>query len=134
MARGEKVVIKNVSDLSEDAAKYLAEEFGEELTQSLAKAEVIGPFRVMRHFTSKHGSKWQAHHIYETARMKRVSLDPLDGPSVILSSEEHGMFTTGLRDATRGIADQDLFKLWTAYQGVYRLKPHWLKAIEHYFD
>ena len=33
LARGEKVVIKNVSDLSEDAAKYLAEEFGEELTQ-----------------------------------------------------------------------------------------------------
>ncbi|MDC3957496.1 hypothetical protein KEG38_26800 [Polyangium jinanense] len=132
LKRGEKVVIKNVSELSEDAAKYLAEEFGEELTQALAKEEVIGPYRVMQHFTAKHGRKWQAHHIYETARMEKIGLDPLDGPSVILSSEEHSMFTASLRDATKGIAYQDLPKLWTAYQGVYRLKPHWLKAIEHY--
>ncbi|TKC96500.1 hypothetical protein E8A74_45010, partial [Polyangium fumosum] len=51
LARGEKVVIKDVAELSEDAAKYLAEEFGEELAKALAQAEVIGPFRVMRHFT-----------------------------------------------------------------------------------
>ena len=65
--------------------------------------------------------------------MKGICLDPLDGPSVILSSEEHGMFTTGLRDATKGIFYEDLPGIWKAYQGVYRLKPHWLKAIEHYF-
>ncbi|TKD10059.1 hypothetical protein E8A74_10710, partial [Polyangium fumosum] len=57
LARGEKVVLKDVSELSEDAAKYLAEEFGEELTQALAKAEVVGPFRVMRHFTKGHERK-----------------------------------------------------------------------------
>ncbi|MDI1447969.1 hypothetical protein [Polyangium sp. 6x1] len=133
LARGEKVVIKDVSDLSEDAAKYLAEEFGEELTQALAKAEVIGPYRVMQHFTGKHGRKWQAHHIYETAKMEGIGLDPLDGPSVILSSEEHSMFTATLRDATRGIPPRELAKLWDAYQKSYKLKPHWLKAIEHYF-
>ena len=133
LARGEKVVIKNVSDLSEDAAKYLAEEFGEELTQSLAKAEVIGPFRVMRHFTSKHGRKWQAHHIYETKKMLDNLLDPLDGPSVILSEEAHTVMTNKLRAATTGIVRGDLLNLWKAYQDVYKGFPHWLKAIEHYF-
>ncbi|MRG97877.1 hypothetical protein [Polyangium spumosum] len=133
LKRGEKVIIKDVSGLSEDAAKYLAEEFGEELTQAMAEAGVVGPYRVMRHFTAKYKRKWQAHHIYETARMEKIGLDALDGPSVILSSQEHQLFTNKLRDATRGIAERDLPKLWTAYQGVYKLKPHWLKAMEHYF-
>ena len=130
---GEKVVIKDVAELSEDAAKYLAEEFGEELTQALAKEQVIGPYRVMQHFTAKHGRKWQAHHIYETARMGHVGLDPLDGPSVILSSEEHNAVTKALREATQSIERADLATLWAAYKAAYKSRPHWLKAIEHYF-
>jgi len=122
-----------VSALSEDAAKYLAEEFGEELTQAMAEAGVVGPFQVMRHFTAKHGRKWQAHHIYETAKMEGIGLNALDGPSVILSSTEHNAFTKALREGTKGIRAEELSKLWKAYQNVYISKPHWLKAIEHYF-
>ncbi|MDC0746665.1 hypothetical protein [Polyangium mundeleinium] len=134
LKRGENVVIKDVSELSEDAAKYLAEEFGEELTQALAKAEVIGPFRVMRHFTKGYERKCQAHHIYETAKMEGIGLNSLDGPSVILSSEAHTVMTNKLREATKGIMADELPKLWKAYQKVYADSPHWLKAIEHYFD
>ncbi|TKC94153.1 hypothetical protein, partial [Polyangium fumosum] len=48
---GEKLVLKDVSELSEEAAEYLAKEYGEELTQALAEAGVVGPFRVMQKFT-----------------------------------------------------------------------------------
>ncbi|MDC3953145.1 hypothetical protein [Polyangium jinanense] len=133
LARGEKVVIKDVGELSEDAAKYLAEEFGEELTEALAKAEVIGPYRVLQHFTKKYGRDWQAHHVYETARMIKAGLDPLDGPCVILSKEVHQRFTTELAQATKGIGERELPKLWEAYKKVYKANPAWLKAITHYF-
>ncbi|TKD01246.1 hypothetical protein [Polyangium fumosum] len=65
--------------------------------------------------------------------MKHVSLDPLDGPSVILSSEEHTVVTNELREATKGIARGDLAKLWAVYKSVYKSRPHWRKAIAHYF-
>ncbi|HVK71451.1 MAG TPA: hypothetical protein VM694_43660 [Polyangium sp.] len=65
--------------------------------------------------------------------MIEEGLEHLDGPSVILSSEEHGIFTTRLRDATKGIRPDELTKLWDAYKDVYKLKPHWRKAIEQYF-
>ncbi|MDI1475479.1 hypothetical protein [Polyangium sp. y55x31] len=133
LARGEKVVIKDVSELSEDAAKYLAEEFGEELTEALAKAEVIGPFRVMRHFTSKQGGAWQAHHIYEAAKMNGIGLDPLDGPAVILSKEVHQRFTTELAAATGRVDAFMVRQLWNKYKDVYAKHPGWLKAIAHYF-
>ncbi|MDC3958176.1 hypothetical protein [Polyangium jinanense] len=134
LERGEKVVIKNVSELSEDAAKYLAEEFGEELTKALAQAEVIGPFRVMRHFTTKHGGAWQAHHIYETKKMLDIGLDALDGPSVILSEEAHTVVTNELRNYTLHIPGKNRQALWKAYEEAYKKSPHWLKAIAHYFE
>ncbi|MRG92925.1 hypothetical protein [Polyangium spumosum] len=133
LARGEKVIIKDVSGLSEDAAKYLAAEFGEELTQALAKAEVVGPFRVMRHFTKGYERKWQAHHIYETAKMEGIGLNALDGPSVILSSEAHTVMTNKLAKLTKHIHPAALPALWKGYQEAYSNLPHWLKAMEHYF-
>ncbi|MDC0743806.1 hypothetical protein [Polyangium mundeleinium] len=131
---GEKLVLKDLSELSEDAAEYLAKEYGEELTQALAEAGVVGPFRVMQKFTLGYERKWQAHHIYETARMIEAGLDALDGPAVILSNEAHTVMTNKLRDATTGIGRDQLPRLWNAYKKVYADCPHWLKAIKHYFD
>ncbi|MRG98321.1 hypothetical protein [Polyangium spumosum] len=94
---------------------------------------MVGPFRVMRHFTAKYKRAWQAHHIYETAKMEKIGLDALDGPSVILSSEQHTLMTNRLREATGRIDPTKLKELWEAYKKVYELNPHWLKAIAHYF-
>ncbi|MDI1448740.1 hypothetical protein [Polyangium sp. 6x1] len=134
LARGEKVVIKDVSELSEDAAKYLAEEHGEALTKALSEAGVIAPFRVMRHFTAKYGRAWQAHHIYEVKKMTEIGLDALDGPSVILSEEAHTVVTNELRKYTLHIPGKNRQALWKAYEEAYKKSPHWLKTIAHYFE
>ncbi|MDI3291462.1 hypothetical protein [Polyangium sp. 15x6] len=128
---GEKLVLKDVSELSEEAAEYLAKEYGEELTQALVEAGVVGPYRVMQKFTLGYERKWQAHHIYETARMIKAGLDPLDGPCTILSKELHQQFTKELAAKTAGITR--VGDLWKAYKTVYAARPEWLKAIAHYF-
>ncbi|HVK67256.1 MAG TPA: hypothetical protein VM694_22380, partial [Polyangium sp.] len=110
-----------------------AKEYGEELTQALAEAGVVGPFRVMQKFTLGYERKWQAHHIYETARMIKAGLDPLDGPCAILSKELHQRFTNELAAATKAIPGTNLPALWKAYKNVYVEYPEWLKAIAHYF-
>ncbi|TKD10358.1 hypothetical protein [Polyangium fumosum] len=130
---GEKLVLKDVRELSEEAAEYLAKEYGEELTQALAEAGVIGPFRVMQKFTLGHERKWQAHHVYEVKKMMEIGLDALDGPAVILSEEAHTVMTNRLREATGKIPGTRPKELWEAYKKVYELNPEWLKAIAHYF-
>ncbi|TKD01875.1 hypothetical protein [Polyangium fumosum] len=73
----------------------------------------------------------QAHHIYETAKMIKAGLEPLDGPCTILSKELHQQFTKELAAKTAGITQ--VGDLWRAYKTVYAARPEWLKAIAHYF-
>ncbi|MDI1445739.1 hypothetical protein [Polyangium sp. 6x1] len=49
-------------------------------------------------------------------------------------NEAHQVVTNKLREAMKGIPFDDLPRIWKAYQKVYADSPHWLKAIEHYFD
>jgi len=136
LAKGEKVIIRDVSQLSEEAAEYLAAEFGEELTQAMAEAGIVGPYKIMAKFTAKMGGRWQAHHILEKqmfGRFKQLeNLDHKLSPAVILSKTEHEAITAELKIRTG--AALRMKQLWSGYVQTYATRyPHWLRAIKHYF-
>ena len=101
-AKGEKVVLKEVSELSEEAAKEIvAAGDAEAIVQALAKEGVVGPYKIMKIFTEKMEGRWQAHHILEKQMFERFKLKFPDlSPSVILSEAEHKKITATLRAAT----------------------------------
>lgn len=102
-AKGEKVILTELKELTEEAAEQLLKDHGGEvLTQALAKEGTIGPYKVWKKFTEGLESRWQAHHILEEQMFKRFKIkNPDMGPAVILSEAEHKRITDALKAATR---------------------------------
>ena len=129
----ERIVLNGVDDVTEEVAEALAKQYGVDIAEALAKNGTIGPYAVMKKFTEKLGGAYQAHHIFENARIKKFlkGADPDKFPAIILTKDEHKLFTKELLDETKTATT--LPELWKAYEKVYASHPDWLKAIRPYF-
>jgi hypothetical protein len=129
-------LIRTIDDLSEEAAKALAKEYGPAIADALNKVGGIGPYKVWKKFTECYGGHWQAHHLVEDQMFKRFrqlrKISPADeAPSVILTEAQHKAITKKLGTLTTNA--QDLKGLWNAYKKAYAEHPEWLDAIRSYF-
>ncbi|MDC3958781.1 hypothetical protein [Polyangium jinanense] len=134
-AKNKTRLVLTEADLSEDMAKLLSNsKVGPAIADTLHSLGAIGPYKLMGKFTKGRGGQWEAHHIFETAKMRDFGFDPKDGPCVLLTKEQHIAIGKQLREATKRLPE-DLKKsdVWKMYQKVYKDSPHWLKAIESYF-
>ncbi|MDI1446344.1 hypothetical protein [Polyangium sp. 6x1] len=132
-AKKAPIILEGAEELSEDAAKLLAEQYGEVITNALAQNQTIGPYKLMSKFTDGMKGRYEAHHILEVNQAITHGLTKeLDKiPSVILTVAEHRDFNrmfTAARPRIRSKAD-----LWKLYEEAYESYPHWLDAIRPYF-
>ncbi|MDI1483515.1 hypothetical protein [Polyangium sp. y55x31] len=135
-AKNKTRLVLTETDLSEKTAELLSNsKVGPAIADALHSVGAIGPYKIMGKFTKGRGGQWEAHHIFETARMTRLGFDPKDGPCVLLTREEHIAMGKKLREAaTELLTDpKNKAQIRQMYQRVYKDRPHWLKAIESYF-
>ncbi|MDI1447852.1 hypothetical protein [Polyangium sp. 6x1] len=64
-AKKAPLILEGAEELSEDAAKLLAEQYGEVITNALAQNQTIGPYKLMSKFTDGMKGRYEAHHILE---------------------------------------------------------------------
>lgn len=131
--KNERIILNGVDDVTEEVAEALAKQYGVDIAEALAKNGTIGPYAVMKKFTEKLGGAYQAHHIFENARIKKLlpGANPDKFPAIILTKEEHQAITREL--AKRSPEMTNLKKAWKVYQEVYKDYPAWLEAIRPYF-
>ena len=132
-AKKAPLILQGAEELTEDTAKLLAKQYGEEIANALAQNQTIGPYKLMSQFTDGMQGRYEAHHILEVnqaiARELTKELDKI--PSVILTVAEHRRFNKFF--AANRWRVRDKLDLWKLYEEAYADHPHWLDAIKPYF-
>lgn len=135
--RGQRTVIKEVNKDLLNAADELINKHGRyQMAHGLEEMGTIMPYELGAKFTEKLGGKFQAHKLFEKRAFERFQMEGLDkAPCVILTDAEHKLITEKLRIAWVGKEkSMTLPELRKIYQDAYQRHPHWLEAIDSYFQ
>lgn len=139
--KGKPLILMEAGAIDSATAKELAGRYlPGEVADAMAKNGTIAPYSSMREITDGLGHRWEAHHIFEDAKMLEQGFSAADraaAPSVILTAEEHKKLHEVLAKEAARVAKATTAtakeKLWLVYQEVYKKNPHWLNAIRSYF-
>lgn len=132
--QGQRTVVKELNETTLKVADDLLAQYGGAMAPALRDMQTIMPYAMAEKFTKAFGGKFQAHKIFERRAFKHFEMEGVEkAPAIILDKEVHEQISAELARRWKP-PPRSKEALRKMYEEVYAAHPHWLKAIEHYFQ